>query len=192
MSDANISVALRNISAAGQPPSPERLAELGYRGPAGRVTILTNFLVRLTRLVYQVEPLRFMERGFSEQGVGLTRQPVAMTTAMGQQLVQGGAVGLDEVMGANARLNPAAQRALPTAPAETIARSEVRITDIVERVRHEWSRWRLQTDQTIVTRVRQLRPDVDPASLHLVPTREEMTRILEQFYGQSVRITLGS
>ena len=194
MSDANISVALQEISTTGQPPTPERLAQFGYRGAPGRIPVMTNFLVRLNRLVYQVEPLRFMDRGIMEGGAGFTRQPVALTTAMGQQLVQGGALGprgLDQVVGENARLNPVAQGALPGAPAETIARSQVRITDLVERVRQEWSRWRVQTDQTILARVRQLRPDVDPASLHLVPTRAEMLRILEQFYGQSVRITPG-
>jgi hypothetical protein len=161
------------------------------------MTVMSNTIVRITRLVFQLEPIRFMQRGLTPAdspapGLAFPPQPVAMTTAMGQQLVQSGALGprgLEQVFARNAPLNPAAQGPLPQNREERIAVSFVRITNIVEQVRHAWSDWKIQTSREIQGRLRQMGAD-RPRALEVVPTRQAMRQMLEQFYGQAVNIRM--
>jgi hypothetical protein len=173
LNDAQISQLMQAASVSGNPVTPEMLSEMGHTGTDRQLATQARYLTRLTHLIFRVEPLRFIDRGFSPEAVGHMPQPIATTTALTQQMVQSGAVGMEQVMGNNPPLGPATP--------EGIAASNVQITMGVEEVRKAWSAWKLSTEQTIMDEAK-ARGIADP---HLVPTKEAILSLLQAFFGQA-------
>ncbi|CAH0132771.1 MULTISPECIES: hypothetical protein [unclassified Arthrobacter] len=188
MSDAQISRVMQLISREGRTPTAAMLAAHGFRGDpnepvrTGRASLPPAAALRaVTQLTHVIEPLRFLDRGF-----GLVQQPVATTTAMSHTLVQSGAANLGEVMASGSALGPATHLPLGESgrlKSESIARSQVRVTMLVEQVRQRWSAWVLQTQTHIVGELRAK----GIVNAHLVPTKESMLKLLRHFYGQARR-----
>jgi hypothetical protein len=88
-------------------------------------------------------------------------------------MVQSGAVPMEQVMGDNPPLGPATP--------EGVAASNIQITMGVEEVRKAWSAWKLSTEQAIVQEAK-AQGIADP---HLVPTKEAILSLLQEFFGQA-------
>ncbi|WP_216639957.1 hypothetical protein [Arthrobacter sp. QXT-31] len=188
MTDAQISRLMQLISREGRTPTPELLVAHGFHGDpnapmrTGRSSLPPGAALRaVTQLTHVIEPLRFLDRGF-----GLVQQPIATTTAMSHALVQSGAANLGEVMASGSALGPATHLPLGDSgrlKSESIARSQVRVTMLVDQVRQRWSAWVLQTQTHIAQELRAH----GMATPHLVPTKESMLKLLRDFYGEARR-----
>lgn len=127
-----------------------------------------RMLTRTAHLIFRLEPLRFIDRAKH-----LDHLPVAVSTAMSHQLLQNGNIGVDDVFAENASHNPVSGK--------SIAAESDKITRIMEQVRISWSSWKLEENKRIMDDLKK-RGYVD---MHIVPTRQAMLQLLEDFYGQA-------
>jgi hypothetical protein len=185
MEATQISRLLQHASSTGTAVTPAMLRDYGFVGtprPAlaaaiNRINHVTNFL----------EPLRFLERGDPSAPEGSSArkhsQPIASTTGLSQEMLQGGRLFLSQVYGSDATHAPAAQRPL-VIPAPgmtgTIATSSVRITILIERVRADWSDWKLRTSERLNRAVRA----AGMVRAELVPSEERIEAVLRGMFGR--------
>jgi hypothetical protein len=188
MSDVAISQVIQETSRSGNPVSAQMLQLGDYKAQTTDKTqdIIRHSqqLTRFTHLHAHLEPTRFLDRGLS----GKSQHPYALINAMNHQMVQGGVLPLEALLGRGEFQKDLSQRQLLTSPLthnpaalEGIAQQDITITAIMERVRRSWSEWKLKTELRLVREVQQ-RGIVDP---QIIPTKALMRQMLLKFYGEA-------
>ena len=184
MSDIAISQVVQEASQSGKSVTAQMLKLCGYKGKDEDIIRHSHQLTRLTHLTTHLEPTRFLDRGLSKQ----SQHPYALINAMNHQMVQGGVLPLEAVLGRGEfqnNLSPSQSLTTPLAhnPAalKDIAQKDITSIAIMERVRRSWSEWKLKTELRLVREVQQ-RGVVDP---QIIPTKAVMRQMLLKFYGKA-------
>jgi hypothetical protein len=183
MSDFAISKVMEEASQSGKSVTAQMLNLYGHKG--GKDIIKHSH--RLTRSIHlnkHLEPTRFLDRGLS----GKSQHPYAVINAMNHQMVQGGVLPLEAVLGRGEFQEELSPSQLLTAPLahnpaalKGITQKDITITAIMERVRQSWSEWKRNTELDLVIKVQQ-GGVVDP---QIIPTKAAMRQMLLKFYGKA-------